>query len=307
MKEVIGLVAGHSGDSLTDKLHKKNFKVAIVCGKTDEPGYGLADYKIQTDLSKKEEIYRFFVRNNVEKVVIGTGHILAIELSQFLEAKGLTTNISYENSIFVKDKIKTKKFFKRYDILTPKFIYGSDINIINDIKLIGFPCVVKSSVDKIQPVKVYNIKELYEQVNIILRLKSNVLIEEFIDGGDCTTAVVYNGKNIKLIQNIEYSKAKAYGLQGFNSAHVANIDDYINEEIKKIIFRFYEINPIIGTVRFDFIIDKEKIYLLEINSVIVTGYNGSAYPFFKKANIDIADIMIENSIDIFNNKKEKLK
>jgi predicted Fe-Mo cluster-binding NifX family protein len=34
-------------------------------------------------------------------------------------------------------------------------------------------------------------------------------------------------------------------------------------------------------------------YILEVNAVIVTGYNGSAYPFFHSKGIDIAKIMTD--------------
>ena len=52
-----------------------------------------------------------------------------------------------------------------------------------------------------------------------------------------------------------------------------------------------------GLVRIDFIIS-EKIYVLELNSVIVTGYHGSAYPFFEKQGINIATKAINASLKI---------
>jgi len=38
-----------------------------------------------------------------------------------------------------------------------------------------------------------------------------------------------------------------------------------------------------GLLRIDFIVDEcsEKVYVLELNTVIVTGYKGSAYPSLK--------------------------
>lgn len=35
---MIGLVAGHSGDSLCDELHKRKYKIAMVCGSENDPG-----------------------------------------------------------------------------------------------------------------------------------------------------------------------------------------------------------------------------------------------------------------------------
>jgi len=68
-------------------------------------------------------------------------------------------------------------------------------------------------------------------------------------------------------------------------------------EICKIAVQIVEQLGFTGLLRIDFIVDEcsEKVYVLELNTVIVTGYKGSAYPFFKKQGIDIAEVMISNS------------
>lgn len=49
--QTIGLIAGKSGDSLTDELHKRGYRVAIVCGRMREAGYDSADEKVISKIS----------------------------------------------------------------------------------------------------------------------------------------------------------------------------------------------------------------------------------------------------------------
>ena len=44
VKTMIGLIAGKSGDSLTDELHDLGYQVALVVGKEQEPGTEKADW-----------------------------------------------------------------------------------------------------------------------------------------------------------------------------------------------------------------------------------------------------------------------
>jgi len=78
LKTCIGLIAGHSGDSLTDILKRKGYLVAVVGGAENEPGMDKADFVLVGDLSKHKEIINFFREHEADKVIIGTGHRKAI-------------------------------------------------------------------------------------------------------------------------------------------------------------------------------------------------------------------------------------
>lgn len=301
MKKCIGLVAGHSGDSLTDKLRNIGYQVALVGGSENEPGMDNADFILIEDLSNYSKIADFFLNNKVSKVIIGTGHYKAINLANYLNNIGIITNINYEKSLLAKDKIKFKKELININIKTPKFLnidFDKNIEVEEIINKINIPCVIKSNTDAIQPQKVNIIKNLEDAILQVKNSNTDVLVEEYIKGNDCTVAVVSDGNIIKSLGVTYYSKAKEYKLNGFEGAYSKKVSYEKELELNSIAINIVKELEFKGLSRIDFIIDEksEEIYVLELNTVIVTGYNGSAYPFFKEQGIDVAEVMIQNSL-----------
>jgi len=109
-----------------------------------------------------------------------------------------------------------------------------------------------------------------------------------------------DGKNVRSLGVTYYCKAKEYKLKGFEGAYSKKMSEDKESEICKIAVQIVEQLGFTGLLRIDFIVDEcsEKVYVLELNTVIVTGYKGSAYPFFKKQGIDIAEVMISNSLKL---------
>ena len=303
--KVIGLIAGQSGDSLTDELHKRNYKVAIVCGKINEPGYDNADFKIVTDLRNKEEIRKFFEEKGVKYFVVGTGAVIALYLAQYLEKFNFVSSINPEKSLLMKNKVKTKQLFERIGVRTPRYLYHKDETykvdeVIKDIQeKIGIPCVIKSNLDAIQPCCANNEKELHLFVENVKKTNTDLLVEEYINGGDLTYCLTYDGKNTVHVGIINYSKAKEYHLVGFKNSYVAKLTENNKRKVYRMSDLIMKKTGVQGVARIDFMVDSNFIYALEVNSVIVTGYNGSAYPFFLKQGINIASVSIDNAIRIF--------
>ena len=300
--EYIGLIAGKSGDSLTEELQKKGYKVALVIGKEKEPGYNIADKLLLTDLTNVEKIYNFFKENNIKKVFIGTGHYLIRDIIKFLENNKIISTIKLKDIDLCKDKIYFKKEIKKYGYLTPNFlVINNKEELFESIKKIKFPIVMKSPIDKVQPEKIDNVERLIEHANEILSLGSQVMLEEFIIGNDCTVAVKSFDGITQDLGVIYYSKAKEYKLKGFTSAKSEKMPLEKEKTILKIANNLVKDLNINGCPRIDFIIDNQgTIYILEMNIVLVSGYTGSAYPFFIKQGINIAKEMVENNLKILN-------
>jgi len=87
------------------------------------------------------------------------------------------------------------------------------------VSKISIPCVVKSAVDAVQPVKANSVAELKEAVEKVRATNTAVLIEEYIKGNDCTVAVESDGKNVRSLGVTYYCKAKEYKLKGFEGAY----------------------------------------------------------------------------------------
>ena len=303
MKKCIGLIAGHSGDSLTDKLKSKGYEVALVGGRKNEPGMDKANFTLVEDLSNHQKIARFFIEHGVDKVVVGTGHSKAIDIVEYLDDRGFITNINYSESLLAKDKVKFKNELISIKIKTPKFMSIDVDEHISIEKIVGeikTPCVIKSATDAVQPQKVDTIPELKQAIEDVKDTNTVVLVEEYIKGNDCTVAVVSDGENVRGLGVTYYSKAKEYKLKGFKEAYSKKISEDKEIELNSIAIQIVEKIGFKGVSRVDFIIDEKsgESYVLELNTVIVTGYNGSAYPFFKRQGIDIAEIMINNSLKL---------
>lgn len=303
MKKCIGLIAGHSGDSLTDKLKNRGYTVALVGGRENEPGMNKADFILIEDLSNHQKIARFFIEHDASKVIVGTGHSKAINLVEYLHKAGLITNIDRIKSLLAKDKIKFKNELISIKVKTPKFLRVDfdeyiPVEVISD--KIRIPCVIKSNTDAAQPQKVNTTFELQVAIESVKETNTTVLVEEYIKGNDCTVAVVSDGDSVRGLGVTYYSKAKEYRLKGFSEAYSKKISEQKEEELNSIAVQIVDKLGFKGVSRVDFIIDDKtgQSYVLELNTVIVTGYNGSAYPFFKEQGIDIAEIMINNSLKL---------
>ncbi|WP_428260206.1 ATP-grasp domain-containing protein [Gallibacter sp. Marseille-QA0791] len=298
---MIGLIAGKSGDSLTDELHKRGYSVAIVCGKDNEPGVDKADTSLVADLSRHEEIYDFFSSHSICKVIFGTGHRLAFDLAEYLISKGFLVNIDVEKSSMAKDKWRFKKALNSINVNTPQAVIINSVNECERIETFGFPCVVKSVIDTVLPCKVDNVFELREAIAEVLKTKSQAFVEKYIDGNDCTVMVASDGYTVRNYGVTYYSKAKEYKLRGFNNAHSNRMTSKEERKVCEIAEKIVCQLQFKGLVRVDFIISDE-VYVLELNSVIVTGYTGSAYPFFEKGGINVASLAIDTALSILNEK-----
>jgi phosphoribosylaminoimidazole carboxylase (NCAIR synthetase) len=299
MEKIIGLVAGTSGDSLSKHFKNLGYKIALVAGREGEPGTDTADHLLVTDLDNSQDIVDFFISISVQFVILGTGHYKAIDLLPLLEKVNLQTNLNLEKFNLVKDKLAFKDYISKNGFITP--LYFSIHNREEFLALRGkfkFPCVVKSAIDVVQPVRVIEHQRLEELVFEILDKSSSVLIEEYIDGSDCTVAVTNVDLDIKNYGVIYYSKAKEYLLEGFTGARADKLDLNLEKKICQVSNELIRYINIPGLVRVDYIVKDNLPYILEINAVIVTGYKGSAYPFFKDIGIDIAEVMANTALKI---------
>lgn len=307
--KILGLIAGHSGDSLTDELHKLGYSVAIVCGKENEPGSDAADHCFICDLEEKDKILSFFKNHGVKNVVMGTGVYVGYLLAEYLEKNGILTSIDVEKSLIVKDKILTKKKFEEISVKTPRYVYYEWNDMISPeeiIKSIGLPCVIKSNLDAIEPQCANTYDELVEGIEEVKRTHTTILIEECIQGGDTTYVIAFDGKHVTHIGAVPYSKSKEYGLKGFKAPYPAQLSEKelaVLEEISEKIMRHI---GVVGLCRVDYVISNDNYYALEVNSVIVTGYHGHSYPFFLQKGHNVAEHSVRTALNVFENKKESL-
>lgn len=307
--EYIGLIAGKSGDSLTEEIQKKGYKVALVIGKEKEPGFDIADEVLLTDLLNKEEVYKFFKKLKVKYLIVGTGHIVVLKTVKFLKEKGIKLSIDIDKTLMCKDKYIFKQEIEKMGYLTPKYeIFrkesNKEENINNILAKFKFPIVLKSPIDKCQPVAVNSILELKKYYEILENLNSDILIEEYITGSDITVPVVRNYDNTKCLGILYWSKGKVENLKGFEKSNSYKLDNE-NEVIEKIEELIKKIG-LIGLSRTDIIVKNKKIYILEINSIIFCGNTEEVYSkLWKENGFDFACQTVENALKVFEMEREK--
>ncbi len=179
-------------------------------------------------------------------------------------ASSIAMDKEISKKIFIKNKIKTPKFFTySYDI--------SKLELIKKIKKkLKFPVVVKplnegSSVN----VNICNEKDIIKIINSIKNYKK-VMIEEFIGGREIQVAIMGNKK----LGAIELRpKRKFYDYQAkYNSKakteHLipVNLSTKKMKQILNIALKAHKIIGCKGVTRSDFKFSKGNFYLLEINT-----------------------------------------
>ena len=179
-------------------------------------------------------------------------------------ASSIAMDKEVSKKIFIKNKIKTPKFFTySYDMKTS--------NLIKKIKKkIGFPAVIKP-LNEGSSVNVY-ISEKKTINKIINSLKSyqKVLIEQFIDGREIQVAIMGNKKlgAIELKPKRKFYDYKAKYDSKAKTQHIipVNLPSSKFTEIMNIAYKAHKLIGCRGVTRSDFKFYRGKFYLLEINT-----------------------------------------
>ncbi len=299
--EYIGIVAGKSGESIAKEVHKWGYKSALVAGKRGENGVAVSDAHICVDLSRKEEIFSFFQAFHVDKVIFATGHILAIELAQYLKEQGIQININPEVSLLCNNKYALKNVMKEIGLRTPDYCEikkGTDW--ITQLKNIKFPVVVKSIKDIVTPQLVKSLEELIEVVRELFINEESVLLEQYIHGNDCSVVILNDGESIQVEGVLYWSKAQDDELKGFFESYSAPLELEVEKRVKEAAVNLVQHINALGLVRADIIVENDIPYILEINSVIYSNNSGSWYTISsRKDGVYSARLIVQGALRMF--------
>ena len=170
--------------------------------------------------------------------------------------------------IFIKNKIKTPKFFSIKNI----HFKENDIRKIINIKKIKFPVVSKPSNEgsSLGVEVCNNQKKLFKSIKSQLKIYSELIIEEYIGGQEIQVAVI-NGQPIGAIELIPrrfFYDYKAKYTKKAKTKHImpANLSKEKYKEVLKIAKKTHKALKCRGVTRSDFKFYKNNFYLLEINT-----------------------------------------
>jgi len=211
-------------------------------------------------------------RNRESQVPI----LLEMARIPFVGADALTLGLTL-------DKIMAKKIFIAEGIPTPRFFEIKTMDDLLDLDHLKFPLIVKprfegSSKGLSEKSRVQNLQDLKNQAEFIIETyKQPALVEEFITGQEFTVAIVGNDPpevlpvvQIKIDGSLELDD-KFYTFARISSDRLeyispAPISQELNDKIRELALRSYNVVDCLDFGRVDFRVDKSgNPYVLEIN------------------------------------------
>ena len=247
--------------AVLNALKKKNYK-AIIC----EPDDNLSNIikKFKPDVVFNALHGRFGEDGYIQA-------ILENEKVKYTHSGVLASSIAMDKEI-------SKKIFLKNNILTPKYIKHnisnnllSEKNLISTVrKKLNFPVVIKpinegSSVD----VYICTKKSLIKNIKKLSHYKE-ILIEEFIAGREIQVAIM-GKKKLGVIElkpkRKFYDYEAKYNLKA-KTKHIipVNLNKKNLSKIMEIALKAHKLIKCRGVTRSDFKFNKNKFYLLEINT-----------------------------------------
>ena len=174
----------------------------------------------------------------------------------------------YQKKIFIKNNIKTPKFF-----VIKKLDFNSNITLkIIKKKKIKFPIVLKPTNEGSSlGVEICKNKAmLIKSIKYLLKKYNELMIEEYIGGQEIQVAVI-NGKPlgaIELIPKRLFYDYKAKYTKEAKTKHVmpARLTTKNYRKVLKVAKKTHDALECKGVTRSDFKFYKNKFYLLEINT-----------------------------------------
>ena len=174
----------------------------------------------------------------MDKLLLGTGHILGFYLADYLKEKGLKVSVDPKMSLLAKDKLVYKELFQKNSVLTPAYLkieVEEKYDIEDVYNKVGCPCVVKSSIDTTYPKKANTKEGLKQYIKEVLETKSLVLVEQFILGTPLTVPVYVTRNEVKPIIVGYYNKPKYFHLVGFENSYIEKkLTSVQQEELLKL-------------------------------------------------------------------------
>ena len=175
------------------------------------------------------------------------------------------------------NKFTCNSFLSKFGINTAKSLLlrkNKQYNIETIEKSLGFPCFVKPNAggSSFGVSKVNKIEDLDSAIEKSFNESSEVIIEEYIDGMEITCGLYKTlEKSVifpltMVISNNEFFDFDAKYKGEAQEITPAPVDAVITKEIKNLSSSIYDLLSCKGFIRIDYILQQNKIFLLEINT-----------------------------------------
>jgi len=175
------------------------------------------------------------------------------------------------------DKAASKRVFALHDLASPDYIeisVGEDIkDAVKQVKLIGFPVVVKPSRDgsSVGITIANNLKELKSGIDDALKHGDHILVEKFIEGRELTVGILMNEPlPIVEIQPVAcfYNYCSKY--QDKTTKYITDLDiePHIYENVQQLALEAHLALKCRDVSRVDIMLGNDgEPYILEVNTI----------------------------------------
>lgn len=239
------------------------------------------------NISKKEELLKFALENNIDLTVVGPEGPLCEGIVDLFKEKELKIfGPSKDGARLEGSKIFSKDFMRKYDVKTAKYetFYSSE-DALEYISSCEYPVVLKA--DGLAAGKGVIIANSYDEARLAITdfmiedtLKGSgksIVIEEFLNGVEASILAITDGTTIIPFISSKDHKAIFNGNKGPNTGGMGTIapNPYCTEEIiekfkEKIMYPTVkglkeENIDYVGIIFFGIMITASDVYLLEYN------------------------------------------
>lgn len=199
-------------------------------------------------------------------LLIPVGYNSVLMCAKMRDTLGLMVKIILPDDKSLKiasDKAKTMEFAKKIGVIVPKTIVANNFGQIkNAIKEIGYPVVIKPTLEGYKPIYIYNQVEVDSKINKIFLKKESVLVQEYIKGeGFGYFALVDKGK---VLIEFMHRRIREYPVSGGASTLAESIFDSKLQKLGKKILKELCWNGLV-MVEFKKNVETGEFVLMEIN------------------------------------------
>ena len=249
---------------LIKEAKKMNYDIFVISKYYNKKINNLVKKFFKIDLKNNSKIFKIAKDLKIKNVVTTGSDVALLPLGNLKELLNLD-GITSKDANLVNNKILLKNFFKRSKILTPKYQKVKSLKKFNTS--LNFPILIKridlsGSKDTI----IFKNKDDIN-LNKIKSLNINkIILEEFIAGKEFGAQVVF--KNKKILDIIPHGDFVSSG------STTTPVGHYLPLELKNDIFKniksyaqrtIRNIDAKSGFINFDFILKKEKLFVLEFS------------------------------------------
>ena len=179
---------------------------------------------------------------------------------------------------------------------------GKKFNLDYIFEITGFPCFVKPNAggSSFGVSKVLNINGLQPAIEKAFNESDEVIAEQFIEGVEITCGLYKTKEKSQIfpltmvISSNDFFDFEAKYTSGkAREITPAPIDETLAAEIKNMSSMIYDLLECKGFIRVDYIVNKEKIFLLEVNTTPGMTLTSFIPQQIKANNLDIKDVFTD--------------